>query len=326
MRKLGTITLSVLILLGIGFYFLNEYNNEKEREDKIWRARLVLEQMKTDKTFGYLRLDSIKYNNNQLQLTCISNINLINLNNVLCFFEDSVKNENGETRVFGHASFSMKNIKGSIKDSLMRLELTSLVSIAPNVWDSVFKVLVDANVDMSVTYSNYAERPTIVIPFNELQQFQKDKRLLDRGLLYFIKRKETEVLEYAKGHFKADRFLKADSVSVKNGYVSLYMSYDDSKYKIGNVFLDSKHINPHFTDIVGDMGSILDGMLTICSKTGDGIEFVYIGNKKHKVERCRLETDIIKELILAKKDHLFIENRKTNRVRSVITTNKKSYE
>ena len=110
--------------------------------------------------------------------------------------------------------------------------------------------------------------------------------------------KALETLDYAKRHFKRDIAFTADSVKIEDKYVALYLSYDD-KYSIEH-FLDTTHVNAHFTDDVGEMGSILDNMLEICVRTERGFAFVYTGTRKHKVDRLQWDYSRIGEYVDAK--------------------------
>ena len=69
MKKLAIILLALLLVIGTGYYFVSRQYEKQEREDMVWMARLVLEEIKADKSFEYLRLDSITYYDRNLMLT-----------------------------------------------------------------------------------------------------------------------------------------------------------------------------------------------------------------------------------------------------------------
>lgn len=315
MKKLAIILLALLLVIGTGYYFVSRQYEKQEREDMVWMARLVLEEIKADKSFEYLRLDSITYYDRNLMLTYRAKHDIFD---IISLVTDSVSKSGGKTTLKGHAIFSIDSMSKDSRNNLLQVEFASLVSIAPHKWDSIFRTLVRAETDLSVNFSNYENRYSILIPYGKMMDFMADRNLLMKGKSYFIKRKKAEVLDYAKGHFRGDPYLHVDSLAVQGEFVSLYISYDDSKYRIGKSYLDSQHINPHFTDAVGNMGSILDGMLTLCSKTGYGLEFVYVGNKNHRVERCLISADNVNTLIEKQSNRLWANERKTNTVKTTI--------
>ena len=297
MKRWILIILSLALLAGGGYYFLSKQFEKQEREDMVWMARVVLEEIKTDKSYEDLQLDSIKYKDRELEIIFQSKSMPLDI-------------------VIDNMSIEDRN-------SILKMELASLITVSPHKWDSIFSVLVRAKTDLSfTTYYLWNNKYTLVIPYGEMKNFLTDEKILSAGKNFFVGRKKAEVFDYAKAHFKGDRYLRIDSLTMKKEYVSLNISYDDSKYRMGETYLDPNHINPHFTDAVGDMGSILDGMLTLCSITGYGLEFVYVGNKKHTMERCRISADKVKKLIKERRNLLWINGRKTNQVKTAIKRSK----
>ena len=130
--------------------------------------------------------------------------------------------------------------------------------------------------------------------------------------------KGCEILRYAKMHFQGDVFFNVDSMSLNDKSLLLCLSYDDSKARLGDSYLRMDRVNPHFTDPVGEMGSILDGMLSICTRTNRGFGFVYTAQKSHKVDRCEWTIDEMREIAEANRAKFFVGNRKTNQVKTVI--------
>ncbi|WP_455663856.1 hypothetical protein [Phocaeicola sp.] len=256
----------IIIIIGTWqtYTFIKESLEKKEREKNVWLAICELEDLRVDKTVRYLRLNDIKYEDKKLKLGY-------------------------------HANYSTREISRIVKDSLMYDDFLSVIAIAPQKWNIISHYLAAAEVDLYITYFN-TSIPSYLLSWKQLSTLMSDKQKLRKGKRLFVNRKKEEVLNYALKHFGKDRYFKVDSLSLDNKYVSLHMYYDKSIASLGETFLDTIHVNPPYTDKVGDMGSLLDGMLAICSRINRGFAFVYFDRKERKVQRCEWNVEKAKAI------------------------------
>lgn len=291
----SVLLLITLIIVFIGIWqtyiFIKENLEEKGREKIVWLAICELEDLRVDKTVRYLRLNDIKYEDKKLKLGY-------------------------------HANYSAREILRIVKDSLMYDDFLSVIAIAPQKWNIISRYLTAAEVDLQITYSNTLV-PSFGLSWKQLSTLMSDKRKLRKGKRLFVNRKKREVMNYALKHFRKDRYLKVDSLSLDNKYVSLHMSYDTSIASLGETFLDTIHVNRHYTDKVGDMGSILDGMLAICSRINRGFAFVYFDRKERKVQHCEWNVEKAKAIARQAADRIRLSSEKSNQVRTVIVKHRK---
>ena len=212
--------------------------------------------------------------------------------------------------------------KNEDDDKFKYAELMSIVNLHPDKWKAASEYLLKANANVSFTFSSSIER-TINITSQQFKELLSDKKLHEISEELFLIRKKSETLEYARFHFARDKYFDVDSLSIDEKFVTLHLSHDDSKAQLGPSFLDTTRVSLHFTDKVGRMGSILDNMLSICAKTKKGFAFSYYGNKSHKVQRCEWNAEKAMKMHEETADKKWLDNRKTNRVRTVITRTKK---
>jgi hypothetical protein len=235
-------------MVGFFFKYLDEENKREERENLVWMARCELETLRNDKEVQYLRLHDMAYKGYLLNLRY-------------------------------NTSISSDEVAMKYKDSLLVKDFMSVIILNPDKWHKVAQYLSEADVDLSITYLSHVES-SFIISWEKLVHMLSDEQLLEEGLELFVQRKKKEVLDYARSHFRNDRYFKVDSLSLNQNFVSLHMSYDDSMASLGRSFLDTNNVSLHFTDRVGDMGSILNNMLSICARTDKGFAFVYTAKKK----------------------------------------------
>ena len=288
-RVIGFIVI-IAAILGVifgGYRFIMQ-KKAQEKEDLVWKARCQIELVRNSKTYEYLRLHKMSYEDNQLKLSFLRNIQVVK---IISLFSDTI----------------------------IIQEMASYISVNPVRWDSAFSFLQEANVDLSITYSDILKKPTVIIPNSQLHDKFLSKEAQEAGKKIFIERKRDEVMQYAKIHFKGDILLTADSLSINEDCVALHLTYDDRKAQLGKSFLDTTYVNPHFTDPVGEMGSILDGMLSICLRTNKGLAFIYTGKKNHEAKCIKWDTEKTKEIAKKQSRNLPVKGRKTNQVKTVIT-------
>lgn len=294
MKKIFLIFI-IIILPCLAFYCFIMYKQKREEiEHLIWKARIELEPLCNDRTVQYLSMHDLSCESNQLRINF--------LYEPLSSFEDKYKNEDD--------------------DKFKYAELMSIINLRPDKWKAASEYLLKANANVSFTFSSSIER-TINITSQQFKEILSDKKLREIGEEIFLIRKKLETFEYARFHFARDKYFDVDSLSIDEKFVTLHLSHDDSRAQLGPSFLDTTSVSSHFTDKVGHMGSILDNMLSICVRTNNGFAFSYYGTKSHKVQRCEWSAEKAKEMYQETADRKWLDNRKTNRVRTVITRTKK---
>lgn len=294
MKKIFLIFI-IIILPCLAFYCFIMYKQQREEiEHLIWKARIELEPLCNDRTVQYLSLHDLSCENNQLRINF--------LYEPLSSFDDKYKKEDD--------------------DKFKYAELMSIINLHPDTWKAASEYLLKANANVSFTFSSNIER-TINITSQQFKEILSDKKLREIGEEIFLIRKKLETFEYARFHFARDKYFDVDSLSIDEKFVTLHLSHDDSRAQLGPSFLDTTSVSSHFTDKVGHMGSILDNMLSICVRTNNGFAFSYYGTKSHKVQRCEWSAEKAKEMHQETADRKWLDNRKTNRVRTVITRTKK---
>ena len=296
MKKTILLIFIIIILPCLAFYCFIMYKQQREEiENLIWKARIELEPLCNDRTVEYLSMHDVSCESNQLRIKF--------LYVPLSSFDDKYKNEEGDYK-------------------MMYAELLSVINLHPDKWVAASEYLSEANADVSFTFSSNIER-TINLSSQQFKEILSDKKLQEMGEDIFLIRKKLETFEYACFHFARDKYFNVDSLSIDEKFVTLHLSHDDSRAQLGPSFLDTTRVSLHFTDKVGHMGSILDNMLSICVRTNKGFAFSYYGTKSHKVQRCEWSAEKAKEMHEETADRKWLDNRKTNRVRTVITRTKK---
>ena len=289
------IATAILTLIVIGAWFgysVISTNSEAERKDHlVWEARKLLDRLCNDKTVDYLRLESVEYKDETVVLNCRLN-----------------------TPWYSSVT--------SMIDSLKSQEFASIISLTPNRWDSICNYLMEAQVDMAITFTNFPVSPTISLPTSELHSIIHNNDAMAHALYYFVQRKKDEIKNYAIEHFRGDIAFNVDKVTVDKDFVTLFLLYDDSKARLGDSYTDSTRINNHFTDAIGDMGSILDGMWSICSRENKGFAFVYTGKKSHKAKRCEWNAEKACQVYPQYGPAVWHKGRKTNQVTTIIVKDK----
>ncbi len=288
--------LIAVAIIAVPAYLFYDHWKAQKREDLMWMARGQLELMKGDHSVEFLRLGDISYSDGTLHLLFHSALSNIDFNTD----EDSLA--------------QVSNLPCL---ALNHIFLLAYTRIYPESWDSVCKYLDEADVNLKINYQYLYKRiETEPITPEVLRDFLSEP-YKTVGLDLYVKLKAQETLAYAKRHYKKDIAFSADSIKIEDKYVALHLSYDD-KYSIEH-FLDTTFINNHFTDDVGEMGSILDNMLEICVRTERGVAFVYTGNKRHKVNRLEWEFSRIGKYVDAKvKRGLRNDERKFNSVHTIV--------
>lgn len=293
LKKILLPSLVGIILIVAAFYgytVIKHDAEEEARENLVWEARKQLERLVNDKTVGYMRLQSVEYKDHTLMLGY--QVNVPWYSNIV------------------------------FVDSIIPNEFSSLMAIAPDRWSIISKYLNEAKVDIGLTFINFPELPVKNITHEHLSEIIHDQDLMSQALYYFEQKKKGEILDYARYHFQNDPYLKVEGVTVNKDQVTLTLLYNDLEYRMGESYLDHDQINAHFTDAVGDMGSILDGMWTICSRTGKGIAIIYKGAKRSKTERVEWNAKETIDLYKKYGSSIWINPRRTNRVTTTIVREK----
>lgn len=275
------IILTIFVILGglsLCACMYYEHRKKVQRKDFMWIARGELELMKGVKSVSFLKLQNVSFSNDTLNV------------------------------VFQSGFSTNPILKGKKEDKTLTtsLDMSHALLMAyscvfPESWDTICKYLDKANANLHIKYqnNNTSKDVDVTITPEELKSLFSEKNK-EIGLKLFSTLKAMETVVYAKRHYYNDPIFKVDSVALEDSYVTLHISYDDSKFDIIHFTEDSIHVNAHFTDDVGEMGSILDNMLEICVRTGRGFAFVYTGRKLHRVNRLQWDYSKIDDYVDAK--------------------------
>lgn len=259
-------------------YMYYEHRKAVQREDLMWIARGELELMKEEKSVSFLKLLNVSMSNDTLNVVFQSG-----------FSTNPILKGKKEDKTLT-SSFDMSHAL-----------LMAYACVLPESWDTICKYLDKANANLHIKYqnNNISKDVEVTITPEELKSLFSEKNK-EIGLKLFSTLKAMETVVYAKRHYYNDPIFKVDSVALEDSYVTLHISYDDNKFNIIHFTEDSIHVNAHFTDDVGEMGSILDNMLEICVRTGRGFAFVYTGKKLHRVNRLQWDYSKIDDYVDAK--------------------------
>lgn len=292
LRIVGLLLLVLVLFFVVRgvFRYVGE-KREEAREDMVWEARKLIETESDARLVGYLRLKEVKYESHKLLLT----------------YDRNMPVEDNET----------------VNDTTVVGEFQSLVILSPDRWREAFRHLEEAEVDLVVVYRNVIKHPSYNFGHEKLAEELLGTEARQSGLVLFEQLKCAEIMKYAKIHFRGDVLFTADSVHVDKQFVSLCMSYDDKKASLSDPILDSTLVYPHYIDAVGDMGSILDGMRTVCTLTNRGFAFVYTARHSRKVNRVSWSTDRAAEAFETYDSGLWHDGKETNRIRTVIKRQRK---
>ena len=170
---------------------------------------------------------------------------------------------------------------------------------------------------MDIRFIYSRDVPSILVTPQLLSELA-DEQAMDGFVETFALLKTDEILDYAKEHFKGDPYLKPDSTTLTNDFVNLYISFDDGEYKMGESYLDTTYVALHYTDQVGEMGSILDNILAICTRTDRGFAFVYKGKKKNTNHRLEWNRERARWAAEYCAKRIWQKDMKTNQVRTAV--------
>lgn len=256
---------------------------EEEREDLVWMARRELNVQQADKTIAYLRLIEMKYEDQLLKL--------------------------------GFSSWPSGN---ATNDSAMWSDFSSMVAMYPGMWRKVANYLQQAEVDMQLTFNSYQQQPSLVVGSGQLSALLDDEQMLSAALNVFILKKKQEVLYYAAQHFHRTPYFRVEQLEINGNCLALQLSYDETVAVPGASYLDNTRVNPEFTDAVGDMGSILDGMLAICLRKNLGFAFEYKARKKKTIKRVEWDAQQAREIHKETSEQFWYRDRPINQVHTVV--------
>ena len=311
-----TVTWLILVAVAViaGGWFGYRYWKSQRNDESMLLAKSELMYLSTDKTMDYLEFERLDADGKEITLVLETKNSQLTAIDMLANYmdgNDSVELDKKDVK------YGKDKLKEQI-DSIVKLELMSLIAIEPARWKAFCNRLEEADGKLSVALSSMSTNFSIDLTSEQLRQLIEEEEQKKTGLDYFVNNKRVEVLDYARRHFRNDRLLRVKDVVVDSQYVSLWLAYDDSKYKIDKSMLDTTYVRPHFTDGVGEMGSILDGMLAISTRTDKGIAFVYSGTVNHNIDRVQFEKDKVKEIHKDESNRFYVGERKRDQVQSVI--------
>lgn len=276
---------------GYAYFQFKERQEQERKENLVWKAMYELSVVEGDKTVNYLRLHDTHYENGQLKMDFLVH--------------------NPGFRPF------------LLKDSMIRAMFHSVVALNKEHWATAASYLEEAGVDTELTFIYRDTAPTMIISHRQLAKVIANEELMEAAMADFVLFKTKEVLGYAKQNYKGDSYITPDSTTLTRDYVTLYLSFDDSKYYLDKSLLDTTRVGVHFTDRVGDMGSILDGMLSICSRTDRGFAFVYKGTKKNTTHRLEWNRERTRKILSEYSKRIWHKDAETNRVKSYVVRERK---
>jgi len=296
MRWLKTAALAavaVVVVAGAVYAYLQfmEQKEQERKEDLVWKAMYELSMVEGDKTVNYLRLHDTYYEDGRLKMQFL------------------VHNPGLRPFLF--------------KDSLIRAMFYSVLPLHRERWAAAARYLEEAGVDAELTFIYRDLTSTKVIAHSQLYKTVANDALMEAAVADFAQYKTKELLDYSKLHFKSDNVIFPDSTVLTSDYVTLYLSFDDSESHLGESFLDTTRVGAHFTDVVGEQGSILDGMLSICSRTNRGFAIVYKGSKKNTTHRLQWDRERTRQLLADYSRRIWHKDVKTNQVRTVVRKERK---
>lgn len=251
--KVLVLSIALIILggiTGIAYYFYDKHESE-ERELLVGQTRLVLDDIKQDNTLGCIKLVSYDFNGESLSLSY--------------WLEFDVPNE---------------TFRDSLEQSFMYL-----ASLHSDKWKSLRELSGDRQIDINVVFNSKYYCDSVSTTLEKVCTKIEDKVFFERAMYVFAEYKLIDIKEYTEKHFKKNGLLTFVGVRLDKDFVRLALSFDDSQVRIGKTMLDSTRIDPNFTDKVGERGSILKELFSICARTHRGFKIEYLGthNKTHHV-------------------------------------------
>lgn len=287
LRIAGWLLLAVALLFAVwGVVKYVENKREEARENIVWEARKLLENVTDARLINYLRLEEVSYENGCLVLT------------------------------YQHNPIPGRGTE--VSDPTLLAKFLSVVAMSPDRWQKAFGHLKEAGADLEVVFGNVVRRPSVRISQEKMDELFSQPEALRRYLQVFEQLKCAEIKWYADMHFKNDVLFTVDSVHIDKHFVTLCLSYDDKKARLSDAILDSTRVYPLFTDPVGDMGSILDGMWTVCSRTSRGFAFEFMAKRSRRKDRVSWSTDRAAAAYEKYNSGLWYDGKPTNQVRTVI--------
>lgn len=248
-------------------YFLKNVENEKEKEQAKAHQSYVLDEILQDKTLNSIKMISHYFDGDTLVVNYFAVPQIAN-----CIRKNSLKTEFQNMVLLYHDKW--KEVLNTVHDEQSVIIATfnryDYKNTVPPISTSTLK-----------TVLNYEEvMDTITITMDEVGTFIDNKALRKNAMEVFAKRKIYDIEEYVKMHYRNTAILKMHSVTLDKDFVRVALSFDDSRSRIGTTLLDSTRIDLNFIDKVGERGSILKEIFSICSRTHRGFTIEYVGSQK----------------------------------------------
>lgn len=272
----------------VGKTIYTNHLDEEEKKDAMMLVKFNLEGIKNDRTTGFSTLSSYVYENDTLSLVF-----------------DCSRSHIGKSTIYNN-----------VEDDFM-----AVVTTTPEKWLDISKILSEVKINLSASFPAISRK--IVLPYDTLYAWVRDTIRIKKGNDYFAKYKMDEVVDCAKKHFANDRYFSVEGYSVEDDCVLLNLSYYDVNTKLGETFYDKKRVPLHFTDKVDEMGTLLDGMLDVCTRIGKGLGFTYTGTTKHEKYSCIWTIDEIPALMENERSRFLNDQDPTNQVSTVIVHDRK---
>lgn len=266
-RSFYITVLFCIILLVSGGVGVAYYKNNEAKELSKAQIICLLDEIQQDKTLNSIRMIGHHYESDSL---------VINY-------------------------FAITPIAIKIKKDSLRNEFQNMVLLYHDKWKEVLNNVCDKQSVIVATFNRYDFKnrsypnhgtegksindfeeltDTLTITIAEVKAFLDNQAMREKAIAVFANRKIYDIEEYVKIHYGKTSILKMHSVTLDKDFVRVALSFDDSKSRIGSSLLDSTSIDPNFIDKVGERGSILKEIFSICSRTHRGFTIEYIGSKK----------------------------------------------
>lgn len=290
----------VVIAIGCGGWYGWKYYKQAKKEDLALEICAALQPLRDNQMISYLCLQDMGLDGNDF------------------FCKLTTKTDYASNPLFER--LVTQRDKTDDESTHMRHTLfLSMMTLFPNNWDYTCHLLDSAAMDLKIIYSQVGD--TCLIPHSRLKTMMSNSQEFHDGEDLFIDYKKTDIMNYARRHFRNDRYFNIDSVSLNSNFVVLHFNYDDNG-RLGKPYLDSSYINPHFTDPVSDMGSISDLMLTICSLKNCGMAVEYVGRKTHQVHRWEWDASRTQAFLKDYPGYIPYSERKKNQIVTAIQVNR----
>ena len=257
----------IIIILVLGGFGISCYLKNEEKEQEKSHVNYLLDEIQQDKTLNSIKMISHHYEGDTLLVNYFAIPSIAKK-----IYKDSLKNEFQNMVLLHHDKW--KELLNSVVDK------QSIVIATFNRYHHRQETSPDHTSEVKSIYEFEDVEDSTTITLAEINAFIDNPDLRKNAVAVFANRKLFDIEEYVNLHYANTSMLKMHSVTLDKDFVRVALSFDDSRSRIGSTLLDSMNIDPNFTDKVGERGSILREIFSICSRTHRGFTIEYIGSQK----------------------------------------------